>query len=406
MWGSGRSFNNLGVTYYQWGQYEPALEAFRRSLEIRRRLGDERGLVLVLANLGNTYRDLRLYDRALPALEEALALARRVGQSAPLGYALHNLGLLHMDMGRYDDAVRLLDSSTQEYQRLESEPRRDAASGWALNQVYLGLVHSLRGDVQRGVAMLEEIRAIAAREGFVLREAMALLHLGRAHRASGDLASSLPALDAARTLSGRTGQRAVSLSALEELAEVHRVRGETALALQHLRSYHALRDSVFSQNTVQRIAAAEAQAEADRRAAENARLRGEQAQQDAVINRQRLVVVLVVIMLLMAAALLVLLVRFNRLLSSTNAELAARNSELTAALSEVRALKGLIPICASCKKVRDDDGFWEAVETYISSRSDATFNHSICSDCGPRLYGSDWTGPTAGVPASPTSTSR
>ena len=219
---------------------------------------------------------------------------------------------------------------------------------------------------------------------------MALLHLGRAYRAQGDLASSLGALQRARALSDQTGQRALSLSTLEELAEVHRIRGETSLALERLRAYHALRDSVFSQNTVQRIAAAEAQGEADRRAAENVRLRSEQVQQDAVIGRQRLVVILAAALLILAAVLVGALVRFNRLQGRTNAQLAARNDELTAALSEVRTLEGLIPICASCKKVRDDDGFWGAVETYISSRSQARFSHGICSECGPRLYGKDW----------------
>jgi hypothetical protein len=83
-------------------------------------------------------------------------------------------------------------------------------------------------------------------------------------------------------------------------------------------------------------------------------------------------------------------------LAQSNTDLAAANAELSAALSEVRTLKGLIPICSSCKSVRDDDGYWEAVETYIGSRSDAVFSHSICQSCGPKLYGDHW--PAAGEP--------
>jgi hypothetical protein len=70
------------------------------------------------------------------------------------------------------------------------------------------------------------------------------------------------------------------------------------------------------------------------------------------------------------------LVRFNR----TGR---ARELLLRTALSEVRTLEGLIPICIHCKKVRDDQGFWEGVESYISSRSEARFSHGICADCGP-----------------------
>lgn len=60
--------------------------------------------------------------------------------------------------------------------------------------------------------------------------------------------------------------------------------------------------------------------------------------------------------------------------------------ELKHALEEVKTLKGLIPICASCKKIRDDEGFWNQLETYISKHSDAKFTHGICPDCIKKLY--------------------
>lgn len=62
-------------------------------------------------------------------------------------------------------------------------------------------------------------------------------------------------------------------------------------------------------------------------------------------------------------------------------------AELRTALGEVKTLSGLIPICAACKKVRDDAGFWQSVEKYFAGRSDAKFSHGICPDCGVRLYG-------------------
>jgi PAS domain S-box-containing protein len=60
--------------------------------------------------------------------------------------------------------------------------------------------------------------------------------------------------------------------------------------------------------------------------------------------------------------------------------------ELTEALAHVKTLTGLLPICASCKKIRDDQGYWQQVETYISAHSDADFTHGICPDCVKRLY--------------------
>jgi len=60
--------------------------------------------------------------------------------------------------------------------------------------------------------------------------------------------------------------------------------------------------------------------------------------------------------------------------------------QLQTALNDVNALKGLIPICASCKKIRDDKGYWSKLEKYITERSDAEFTHSICPECRNKLY--------------------
>lgn len=61
-------------------------------------------------------------------------------------------------------------------------------------------------------------------------------------------------------------------------------------------------------------------------------------------------------------------------------------NELQNALSQVKQLKGLLPICASCHKIRDDKGYWQNVEVYIRDHSEAEFSHGICPDCAAKLY--------------------
>jgi CheY-like chemotaxis protein len=60
--------------------------------------------------------------------------------------------------------------------------------------------------------------------------------------------------------------------------------------------------------------------------------------------------------------------------------------QLEKALAEVKLLSGLLPICAECKKIENDEGSWDRIETYISQHSEATFTHSVCPDCLRRLY--------------------
>lgn len=61
-------------------------------------------------------------------------------------------------------------------------------------------------------------------------------------------------------------------------------------------------------------------------------------------------------------------------------------AELENALAKVKLLSGLLPTCASCKKIRDEDGQWQPMEAYIRHHSEVQFTHTLCPDCGERLY--------------------
>jgi hypothetical protein len=66
-----------------------------------------------------------------------------------------------------------------------------------------------------------------------------------------------------------------------------------------------------------------------------------------------------------------------------------RKQELREALAEVKTLRGLIPICSSCKMIRDNKGTWNRIESYIAEHSEAEFTHSYCNDCIRKLYPDD-----------------
>ncbi len=58
---------------------------------------------------------------------------------------------------------------------------------------------------------------------------------------------------------------------------------------------------------------------------------------------------------------------------------------------ELKILQGLLPICAECKSIRDDDGYWASIEKYIAEHTDSTFSHTLCSNCVKKMYaGEDW----------------
>jgi hypothetical protein len=95
--------------------------------------------------------------------------------------------------------------------------------------------------------------------------------------------------------------------------------------------------------------------------------------------------------LFMASIVILIAGDIGNLLAEKIKVLEEKNVALIAANEEVSRLQGILPICSRCKKVRDDEGYWYQVESYIESHSDAKFTHGICEECADKLYGSeDW----------------
>jgi hypothetical protein len=76
----------------------------------------------------------------------------------------------------------------------------------------------------------------------------------------------------------------------------------------------------------------------------------------------------------------------NNKLSSLSGEQRELIAKLQDALANIKTLKGLLPICASCKKIRDDKGYWSQIEVYVRDHSDAEFSHGLCPDCAKKYF--------------------
>lgn len=79
-------------------------------------------------------------------------------------------------------------------------------------------------------------------------------------------------------------------------------------------------------------------------------------------------------------------VEVGRRMVEMRSELTAKIEQLRQAVDQIKTLKGIVPICASCKNIRDDRGFWNRVENYVRDHTEAEFSHAVCPDCMKRLY--------------------
>jgi hypothetical protein len=80
------------------------------------------------------------------------------------------------------------------------------------------------------------------------------------------------------------------------------------------------------------------------------------------------------------------LTSLNNELVNMQREVSKKNAQLEKALAEIKTLRGILPICSVCKRIRDDKGYWHQVEVYIRKHSNAEFSHSICRECAKKLY--------------------
>lgn len=76
----------------------------------------------------------------------------------------------------------------------------------------------------------------------------------------------------------------------------------------------------------------------------------------------------------------------NQALEKMAADLQCQNEALKKAMAQIKVLKEFLPICSECKKIRDEEGEWHQLETYISNHCDTRFSHGICPSCVTILY--------------------
>ncbi|MCP3900225.1 MAG: hypothetical protein GY707_10995 [Desulfobacteraceae bacterium] len=110
-------------------------------------------------------------------------------------------------------------------------------------------------------------------------------------------------------------------------------------------------------------------------------------------NRKILVQCLIPISLIISILLLLLILfiinRDKLIVEKQYIEMNETATQLQMSLEHVSKLQGLLPICASCKKIKDDHGYWNQLDSYIEEHSEIKFSHGLCGECSEKLYGND-----------------
>jgi tetratricopeptide (TPR) repeat protein len=439
------ALRNLGFLYYRWSVLDSAQIYHEQALKLSRSVGDRLGEGLALNRLGNI---AWLDDRQAEArrfYEQALAVHQSLDDAKETGRSLNNLAVVHREWGDYQQAIRLFLDARQAYvaadyvegqawldfslailyKKLEEYDRALASiqkslesyrelagvdsSGVMICYGQLGDIYLLKGDVELGLDY--QLRALGMRERTGVQPAVAdghtgvgkayyalgeldqaerhfrrseairanidgergrstnLLYLGRIYRDRKDLVAARDYFERALALSRQLQERDKQSEILWALSELHAQTGDFLRAWSTRQTYDEVQELVMSAEISKRVASLQLQHEIDTQVMENERLERENRIKDLQLDRSHTQTALVVVaaLFIFVTAMVVLYLQRKR--------------------AQINTLKGLIPICAHCKKIRNDAGYYEQLEKYISEHSEAQFSHGICQDCASELYG-------------------
>ncbi|MCP4653815.1 MAG: hypothetical protein GY856_00200 [bacterium] len=211
---------------------------------------------------------------------------------------------------------------------------------------------------------------------------------------------ALAALNESYDLVEKNEMRGVAPEVLQIYADTYEAMGDYGNALKYHRRFKETHDSIFSEESQRRIEELQAGFEAAEKDREIVALRYRNELGLAELEQERTVRNA----LLGGAVLLLALVgvtgvsyRMQRKahrnlrqahdrLRTAHEALGLQKTEIEEALSQVKLLSGLLPMCSHCHKIRDDGGYWQQVEAYISKHSEAEVSHGLCPGCAKELY--------------------
>ncbi|MCD4847670.1 MAG: tetratricopeptide repeat protein [Candidatus Aegiribacteria sp.] len=335
----------LAATYWSQGMIDKALEHFLESLRLKQGSGaSEDELAICYLNVGACYCSLNRLDLAQSSYEYVRRIWERSGDRENLSYIYNNIGSVYGKKKELDKARKYFKKALGFREDLGDK------KGMASTLSNLGSLHKDQGDNEsaldfftRSLELYEELgnrRGVAYTCGCI---GGVYTRLGRFDEAESIISRGL-------SITRKLKLKDWEIHCLQNITNLYEAKGDLQQALQYSRELNTCIEEHLNEKSMEKIAGLQVQFETEKK------------EKEAEIYRLK------------------------------NVELSSMNNELRNALAHVKKLQGMLPICASCKKIRDDNGYWKQIELYVSDHSDATFTHGICPECMIKLYGKEFAG--------------
>jgi tetratricopeptide (TPR) repeat protein len=240
----GKLLNDIGFTLRRLGQWDLALDYFRRSLLIREQTSDRVGQVVTLNNIGKIYRYKRELDTAAEYYQRALSIAEAAGDRMGEGWTLNNIGGVYQRQGRLDDALNYFGRGLAIYRQIEDK------SGEAFSLNNIGEIHLSRRELDTALDHFEHSLAIRQEDGNRSGEAQSLNNIGRVHHGRGENTIALEHYQRSLAIRQDLGDRAGEARMLFHLALFFDQQGDSSRALSLLEQCLAINVQLNYPNAV------------------------------------------------------------------------------------------------------------------------------------------------------------
>ena len=332
------SFNRIGIIYYKLSNIDKALDYFLKALRIFEESNEIVKVSSLLNNISIIYSGLNDEKTALDYCNRAIEISEKHGCFTNLANSLNNAGSIFR---RSDEPEKAL-----EYYQRALEIREELGEKWKIARVLtnIGMIHDDMSNHDKALDCFFRALEIEMEKGDISDASQTLLSISLSYASTGRFKQAYEYAGKGLVYADGIDSPGIKKSVYHSYSEVCEKIGNFREALEFHKKYKTLNDEIYTEDSSRKVNELRVKYESDKK------------ERETEINRLR------------------------------NIELARTNEELKKALNELKQLSGMLPICSCCKKIRDDNGYWEQIEFYISSHSEALFSHCLCPECLKRLY--------------------
>jgi tetratricopeptide (TPR) repeat protein len=218
--------HTLGILNQGFGDYDEALKQYQKSLEIKEKIGDIKGVSSSLHNIGAIYQDKGDYDEALKQYQKSLEIKEKIGDIKGVSYSLHQIGMIYQDKGDYDEALKQYQKS-QEIKEKIGDIKGVSSS---LHQI--GMIYQDKGDYDEALKQYQKSQEIDEKIGDIKGVSSSLHNIGAIYQDKGDYDEALKQYQKSLEIKEKIGDIAGAALSMAQMGTLYFAQNEFETALK------------------------------------------------------------------------------------------------------------------------------------------------------------------------------